>query len=140
MRRRPVITAGDTQVTWCANCQAPTRLRIPLSDQKGPLADLEVCTGCGANHATPRVELTPAPLAIRHPVAAAANALNRRECEATGRPAVLCAFGDCQMPGRWSCTRRLQGDGGSTVYLFCGDDHKREWLKENHLLTDDETQ
>jgi hypothetical protein len=131
--RRLRLTTGETTVTWCANCQASTRLRIPIHDQRGHLADLEVCTGCGANHATPRVEMVPAPLTIRHPVAAAANALNRRQCQATGQPAVLCAYGNCQMPGRWACTWKLQADDGSTTYLFCKDAHRESWLTDNGL-------
>jgi hypothetical protein len=139
-RRTVTIAAGETELaTWCATCQLPTRVRVPLYDGSaaGPLlAVFELCPGCGANHATPMIAVTPVKrgrLSLRHPVAAAANAANRRDCEARGVPAVECAYGDCRMPGLWDCTWKLREDEGTTTYLFCKDAHKTAWLEETGL-------
>jgi hypothetical protein len=140
-RRRPVIiVAGDTALSsWCATCQAPIRIRIPLHDGSiaGPfLGTIEVCPGCGANHATPNITVTPARRGqLLHPVAAAANAVNRADCEARGLPATECAYGDCRMPGLWDCTYKLRQDEGTITYLFHADSHRQAWLEENGLVT-----
>jgi hypothetical protein len=139
--RHPVITAGETVTsTWCATCQLPTRLRIPLhaSSPAGPLlAVLELCPGCGANHATPMITVTPVPrrrwFRLRHPVASVATVIARQDCEARGVPPAGCAHGDCPMPGSWDCTWKLREDEGTTTYLFCKPAHRTEWLGETGL-------
>jgi len=139
--RYPVIIAGDTlQSSWCATCQLPTRIRVPLHDGSLTgqlLAVLELCPGCGANHATPMITVTAAPrrrwFKLRHPVASVATAVARRDCEAQGVPLTGCAYGDCPMPGSWDCTWRLREDEGTTVYLFCKDAHRGAWLEETGL-------
>jgi hypothetical protein len=138
--RKPVITAGETVMgTWCATCQLPTRVRVPLHDGSpgGPLlAVLELCPGCGANHATPMITVTPSlrrRLSFRHPAASIATAVARRDCEARGLTPAGCAYGDCPMPGSWDCTWRLREDEGTTTYLFCKTAHRTGWLEETGL-------
>jgi hypothetical protein len=138
--RYPVIVPASTAMsTWCATCQLPTRLRIPLhaGSQDGQLlAELEVCPGCGANHATPMITVTQKQrhrFSLRHPVASVATAVNRADCEARGVPAAGCAYGDCPMPGSWDTTWVLREDIGTTTYLFCRPDHKTAWLQETGL-------
>lgn len=116
----PVIVPGEAASTWCVNCQLPTRLYVPLHDGSptGPLLGvLEVCPGCGANHATPSVTVTPP----------SRRWLRRR------REGPLCAFGDCQRPGNADCTHKLRGDEGTTTYLFCKPAHRNTWLRDNGL-------
>jgi len=138
--RYPVIVAGETLASsWCGTCQLPTRVRVPLHDRSPDgqlLAVLELCPGCGANHATPMITVTQPRrrwFSLRHPAAAVATAVNRRDCETRGLTPAGCAYGDCPMPGSWDETWRLREDEGTTVYLFCKPGHRQAWLQETGL-------
>lgn len=136
----PVIVAGDTILaTWCATCQLPTRIRIPLhaDSQDGQLlAELELCPGCGANHATPMITVTQKRrrrFSLRHPIVSVATAVSVRDCEARGLTPAGCAYGDCPMPGSWDHTFALREDIGTTTYLFCNGTHLARWLEQTGL-------
>jgi hypothetical protein len=135
-----VIAAGATALAgWCATCQLPTRVTVPVhaGTPGGPLlGTVELCPGCGANHATPMVTVTPARrgrFRFRHPVASVAAMAARHDSEARGLPAVECAYGDCPMPGSWDRTWRMQEDAGTTTWLFCKPAHRTAWLEESGL-------
>jgi hypothetical protein len=137
--RYPVITAGETvTATWCATCQLPTRIRVPLHDRSPDgqlLAVLELCPGCGANHATPMITVTQPRrrFSLRHPVAAGGPPGYLRDSEARGQGPAGCAYGDCLMPGSWDETWRLREDEGTTTYLFCKAAHRTAWLEQTGL-------
>lgn len=119
-RQSVTVVAGECEPhTWCGNCQAATRVRLALHDGSPsgpPLAVIEVCPGCGANHATPNVSVTPEPPSL----------LGRLRRTPRDESAV-CAFGDCRKTGKREHAHEVVGDEGTWTYVFCSGKHKRAW-------------
>lgn len=124
MTARPVITAGEAEHhTWCSTCQAPTRARVNLHDgEDGPLlGTIEICPGCGANHATPSVTVTPASPPgwwQRHKPA----------------PPPRCDRDPCDKRSKTGHTVTVQGEHGRAEYRFCSGEHEREWAREHYVM------
>jgi hypothetical protein len=133
------VTAGDVEHhAWCAACQSPTRLRIPLALAGQPAGTLEVCPGCGTGHDRAYAGVTPAPKGPRtlpHPVAALAKAAHGYACRRSGVPALECAHGDCPWPGLWRHVLELDGEDGTWRYVFCSLRHCRRWAAEHGILS-----
>lgn len=129
-QRSVTIVAGDCEPhTWCAVCQAATRVRLALhdGDPAGPLlAVVEVCPGCGANHATPMVSVTAGPPSL----------LGRLRRTARDESAV-CAFGDCRKTGKRGYGHEVVGDEGTWRYVFCSDKHLRAWAQAHWIVVPD---
>jgi len=126
-QKPPVITAGDCEPhTWCGTCQAPSRVRLNLHDGTpgGPLlAVVEVCPGCGSNHATPRVEVVPASPGL----------IARLRSAGQRDPAELCAHGDCRKRAEPGITHSIAGDEGTWTYRFCSRPHRQAWADANWI-------
>lgn len=137
-----VITAGEPELrAWCSVCQLPTRLRLPLhaGDLTGPVvAVLEICPGCGTGHDRPSVNLVPVPRGPRqregNPLTRLARHAHARICRRSGRPALACAYADCQWPGLHRNTAEVPGDDGTWRYVFCRPSHKRRWAAEHAIV------
>ena len=127
-RQGVTITAGECEPhSWCAACQAPTRVRLALHDgsAEGPLLGVvEVCPGCGANHATPNVTVTPEP----QPRSLIARLRRHLPDESA-----LCAYGDCRRRGQRNHEYAIPGDAGTYRYVFCKPAHRERWAAENGL-------
>jgi hypothetical protein len=124
----PVIVAGECEPhIWCATCQASTRVRLTLhgGDPDGPLlAVVEVCPGCGANHATPNVQVTPQP----QPRSLLAKLRREPVPEMS-----LCAYGGCRRRGSREHEYTIPSDSGTYRYIFCKPAHRAAWAAENGL-------
>lgn len=123
----PVLALGEVVAhSWCATCQAPSRVRAAVhatSPGGVLLGTLEVCPGCGANHAEPSVALPAAPRPrLLRPL--------RRRTAWTG----LCAAGGCRMPGRKRYELTVPGEAGTWRYRFCTRKHRDSWAAE-HWVT-----
>jgi hypothetical protein len=135
------ITAGEPEHgAWCAVCQLPTRLRVPLftGPATRPSAVLEICPGCGSGHDQSAAYIEPVPetaavakVRWRHAVAAA---LHRRACERNGLIPRDCAWGDCPWPGLWRNEVSMEGEDGTWRYVFCRKAHQRRWVAENGIV------
>lgn len=135
----PLIVAGEPEFhCWCAVCQLPSRVRVPLHHRTtaGPVVNvLEVCPGCGTGHDRPSVTVTDAPRERRagHPLARLARALHGRVCARKGLRPLACAFGDCQWPGLYRLEHTVPGEDGTWRYVFCRKAHRRAWAEANRL-------
>lgn len=133
MRRTLHVVAGEPELNcWCPVCLLPIRLRVPLHlDDAGstPVGVLEICPGCGTGHDRPSVAVATTPREPRewHPLVAAARAVHRWACRRSGRPALLCAFGECRWPGLYRHEQTVLGDEGTWRYVFCSRRHGRAW-------------
>lgn len=128
MAKPPVIVLGETTAhTWCATCQAPTRLRIPLhsGSASGPLlAVVEACLGCGASHAEPMVSVEPAP---KRRLPSLPRLPQRDETS-------VCAYQQCRMPARDKHSAAVDGDDGRWLFRFCTARHRAAWAQENWIV------
>lgn len=139
-----VITAGETQTdVWCAPCNAPVAVRVPLhlgSPEYAPAAYLTVCASCGTRYmpSVPVVTLTRASRWRRpRPVLALLWWAHRRDCRRRDVTSTGCALGDCPRPGWWDCAWYEAVDEGRIRWLFCTGKHRDEWLQANGYLFDD---
>lgn len=134
-RRSVTVTAGEVEHhTWCAVCQAPMRLRVPLIQRGQQVATLEVCPGCGSGHDRAYAGVTPAPRT--HPLPSLprlARSLHGWRCRRKSRPALECAHGDCPWPGLWRNVLEMDGDDGTWKFLFCTRRHRSHWAREHGL-------
>lgn len=125
-----MIVAGECETrVWCATCQAPTRVRLALHDGTPDgtlLAVVEVCPGCGSNHATPSVNVTTGPVSL----------LERLRPK-TRPPEQVCAWADCRKPVKQGHRLDLVVDDGVWHVGFCSDDHKRAWALEHWVVLPD---
>ena len=83
LMRRPIVAGALVDGVWCPNCNADTRLRIPLhygGRHTNPVAHVEVCVSCGHHYmpSVPVVTVTQLPRTLPHPVRAVLWWLHRR--------------------------------------------------------------
>ena len=141
MRRTPTIVVGEpTLHCWCAVCQLPSRIRVPLhvgSLGAEPASLLEICPGCGGGHDQPSVTAIPAPRperSTRRPLVALAHRIHRWACQRRGQSALACAHGECPWPGLYRNQHEMPGDEGTWRYVFCTKRHQRAWATGHGIL------
>ena len=133
----PVITNGDpTGACWCAVCQEPWRIRIPIFADGLLAASLEVCPGCGATSAVSSAHVTGTEVpagakpdgegAVRIPLPArlraALSAFLGRTDDLPG-----CALDGCRRPGSVRHACALPADDGTWTYYFHSARHREQW-------------
>jgi hypothetical protein len=137
----PVITCGDPEGgCWCAVCQEPWRIRVPLLADGVLAAQLEVCPGCGATSSVASAHITGTDIppgaapdaepSLRLPLPAR---LRAAIMAFTGRAEDLpgCALGGCRKAGSARHAYALPADDGTWTYYFHSARHREQWAGRN---------